>query len=164
MIQSLKYSEKLSRNITIHEATKSITANRKGIDNTPNCSQLDNMMLLAYNIFEPLRVGLGNHPIFIASFFRCIELNTLIGGAKNSQHCALNGAAMDIDVDNSNHIYNYQVFNFIKENLDYDQLIYEFGTELNPDWVHVSYKSEGNRKSTLIAYKENGKTKYKNYV
>jgi hypothetical protein len=165
MRQSLKYSEKVSQNITLYEATKSNTAKRAGFDNIPNEKQLINMRLLAENVFEPLRAGLGNFPIYIASFFRILILNILIGGAKNSQHMAENGAAMDIDVDNSGDLYNYQVFNYILEHLEFDQLIWEYGDDLNPDWVHVSYKESGNRKQALRCYKdESGKTKYKTYT
>lgn len=148
----------------MYEATKSVTAQRNSINNTPNESQCKNMQLLAENIFEPLRLGLGNFPIYIASFFRSPKLNVLIGGAKNSQHMAENGAAMDIDVDNSNYLYNYQVFEYIRQHLNFDQLIWEFGDKYNPDWVHVSYNQNKNRKQVLMAYKENGKTKYKPYV
>lgn len=163
MRQSNKYSDKISRNITMYEATKSWTAIKNGIENTPDAKQLFNMKLLAENIFEPLRLGLGNFPIAIVSFFRCLLLNSKIGGADNSQHIAINGAAMDIDVDDSIYLYNYQVFNFIKDNLEFDQLIWEFGDKLNPDWVHVSYNQGKNRKQILVAYVENRKTKYKTY-
>ncbi len=164
MRQSNKYSNKISSNITLYEATKSITANRKGINNIPNDDQLKNMKMIAENVFELLRRGLGDNPIYIASFFRCEELNTLIGGASGSQHMAINGAAMDLDVDNSTHLYNYQLFNYIKDHLDYDQILWEFGTDLNPDWVHVSYKKEGNRKEALRVSKKNGKTVYEKYI
>jgi len=146
MRQSNKYSNKISSNITLYEATKSVTANRRGIDNTPNDEQLENMKMIAENVFELLRRGLGDNSIYIASFFRCEELNTLIGGASGSQHMAINGAAMDLDVDN------------------YDQILWEFGTDLNPDWVHVSYKKEGNRKEALRVSKKNGKTVYEKYI
>ena len=167
MRQSNKYSDKLSRNITMYEATKSWTAIKNGIENIPNESQLFNMRLLAENIFEPLRIGLGNYPINIAAFFRSLELNkklSKIGAALKSQHMANKGAAMDIDVDSSTYLYNYQIFEYIKNNLNFDQLIWEHGNKLNPDWVHVSYNKDNNRKQILIAYKENGETKYKSYV
>jgi hypothetical protein len=170
MRQSNKYSEKVSSNITMYEATKSWTAIKNGIDNTPNESQLFNMKLLAENIFEPLRQGLGGLPINVSIFFRCIKLNTKIGGAKGSQHIAEKGAAIDLDVDSSNYLYNYQLFNFIKDNLDFDQLIWEHGDKLNPDWVHVSYNQGKNRGQILVAYKvwneedEEFETKYKPYL
>lgn len=157
-------SENISAHISYNEATKSATAKRNDIENVPNEKQLVNMKKLAVAIFEPLREGLGDMAINISSFFRSLLLNMQIGGANASQHLANNGAAMDIDVDGSTHIYNYQVFNFIKDHLDFDQLIWEFGDKYNPDWVHVSYVEGKNRKQILVAYKENGKTKYKNYV
>jgi hypothetical protein len=90
-------------------------------------------------------------------------LNKCIGGSATSQHCQ--GEAIDIDMDGTpNGVTNKMVFNYIKDNLEFDQLIYEFGNDTNPDWVHVSYESTGKqRKQVLRAYKEAGKTKYKPY-
>jgi len=163
MRQGKHQVKKISPNITYYEATKSYTAQRHGIDNTPNEMQLKSMQQIAEKIFEPTRKHLGGVPLPIGSFFRSYELNKRIGGAKGSQHCL--GQAMDIDVDGSIHIYNYQVFNFIYENLDFDQLIWEFGDEFNPDWVHVSYVREDlNRKQALVAYLDiNGIVKYKKF-
>jgi hypothetical protein len=133
------------------------TATRRGIDNTPNDEQLDNMELIASEVFEPVRVWVGG-PIKINSFFRSPDLNTAIGGSSKSQHCK--GQAMDID-DTFGKATNAEMYNFIKENLDFDQMIWEFGSDDNPDWVHVSYVSEDdNRRRCLKAYKEKGKTKY----
>ena len=99
-----------------------------------------------------------NGHIKINSFYRGPELNKAIGGSAKSQHC--NGQAMDID-DTYGKMSNATMYNWIKENLDYDQMIWEFGTENNPDWVHVSYVSEEkNRNRCLKAYREDGKTKY----
>jgi len=135
----------------------SITATRKGIDNTPNDEQLKNMELIADNIFEPLRSYVGG-PIKINSFFRCPELNTAIGGSSKSQHCK--GQAIDID-DTFDRMTNAEMYHWIKEHLDFDQMIWEFGDDDNPDWVHISYVSpEDNRNRCLKAYRENGKTKY----
>lgn len=156
-------SEKISPNITMYEAIKSNKAIKLCINNTPNDVQLANMKKLALKLFQPLRRGLGNHPINIDSFFRCYNLNASVGGARRSQHMALNGAAMDIDVDGSEHFYNCNIFDFIKENLLFDQLIWEFGDDENPAWVHVSFNEGYNRKQILIAYKVGKKTKYRNY-
>ena len=135
----------------------SITATRKGIDNTPNNDQLLNMVSIAEEVFEPLRAYVGG-PIKINSFFRCPELNTAIGGSSKSQHCK--GQAVDID-DTFGRMTNAEMYNFIKDNLEFDQMIWEFGDDDNPDWVHVSYVSpEDNRNRCLKAYRENGKTKY----
>jgi hypothetical protein len=122
---------------------------------------MDRIILLANNLFEPLREWVGG-PIKINSCFRSEELNTRIGGSKSSQHMANNGAAMDLD-DTYGHKTNAQMFHYIKDNLDFDQLIWEFGTDDNPSWVHVSYKEEGNRKNILKACKINGRTKYLNW-
>ena len=98
-------------------------------------------------------------PIKINSFFRSAELNTAIGGSTRSQHCK--GQAMDID-DTFGRATNAEMYHFIKEHLDFDQMIWEFGDDDNPNWVHISYVSpEGNRNRCLKAYKKDGKTKYK---
>jgi len=95
-------------------------------------------------------------PIFISSGYRSPHLNISIGGISTSQHCK--GEALDLDADG----YNYKLFNYIFENLDFDQLIWEFGDDKNPAWVHVSYKIDENRNQVLKAYKdEQGRTKYK---
>ena len=149
--------EKISKHISYKEGTRSITALRKGINNIPNDYELANMGTIAANIFEPLRKWVGG-PIKINSFFRCKELNTAIGGSSNSQHCQ--GRAIDID-DTYGHKTNAEMFEYIRTNLNFDQIIWEFGTDTNPEWVHVSYVSEEqNRKRCLKASRENGKTVY----
>ena len=141
------------------EATKSVTALRLGIDNTPDGDTLNNMKLVAEKIFEPLRDWVGG-AIKINSFYRSTALNEAIGGSTRSQHCQ--GRAIDID-DIYGHKTNKEMFEFIRDNLDFDQLIYEFGNEENPDWVHVSYVSEEkNRNRILKAVRDEGKTKYIN--
>ena len=148
----------ISAHISDKEGVYSITAMRRGIDNTPGPGELDNMKLLAEKIFEPLREWVGG-PIRINSFYRSPKLNKAIGGSYTSQHCK--GQAMDID-DTSCHKTNAEMYAWIKENLDFDQMIWEFGDDDNPNWVHVSYVSpEKNRRICLKAYKLNGKTKYK---
>ena len=115
------------------------------------------MGILADNLFEPLRKWVGG-PIKINSFYRSPELNTAIGGSTSSQHCQ--GRAVDLD-DTFGHKTNAQMFYYIKDNLDFDQIIWEYGDDLNPDWVHVSYVSESeNRARALRAKRENGKTTY----
>ena len=147
----------ISKHISYKEGIHSNTALRRNIDNTPNDEQLENMELIAEKIFEPLRVYV-NGPIKINSFFRSAKLNTAIGGSKTSQHCK--GQAMDID-DTFGKATNAEMYHFIKEHLDFDQMIWEFGDDDNPNWVHVSYVSpKKNRKKCLKAYKENGRTKY----
>ena len=149
---------KISEHISYKEATRSVTAMRLGIDNTPNEYQLQNMEIIAKNVFEPLRKAVGG-AIKINSFFRCEDLNKAIGGSSRSQHCQ--GRAIDVD-DNYGHMSNNDMYKYIKENLDFDQLIFEFPDDNgNASWIHVSYvDADSNRKRCLKAIKENGKTKY----
>ena len=147
----------ISKHISNKEAVYSRTAQRLDIYNHPDNVQKDNMLLIAKEVFEPLRIWVKG-PIKINSFFRSPELNKAIGGSGKSQHC--HGQAIDID-DTFGKATNAEMFNYIKENLDFDQMIWEFGDEDNPDWVHVSYVSEEeNRNRCLKAYKKNNKTKY----
>lgn len=147
---------RISKHISIKEATRSNTAERLGIDNFPDSPTLVNMQALAENVFEPLREHFG-HPIYITSFYRSPELNKAIGGSPRSQHCK--GQAIDID-DVIGSSINADFFNYIKDNLEFDQLIWEFGNNDSPNWVHVSYNTDNNRGNILKASKENGKTKY----
>ena len=148
----------ISDHISYREGVYSITATRLGLNNTPNDEQLANMELVAEEVFEPLRAYVGG-PIKINSFFRSPKLNTAIGGSSKSQHCK--GQAIDID-DTFGRCTNAEMYHFIKDHLNFDQLIWEFGDDDNPDWVHVSYVSDkNNRNRCLKAYRENGKTKYK---
>ena len=147
----------ISKHISFKEATISRTATRLDIDNEPNKEQLANMKLVAEKVFEPLRKWVGG-PIKINSFFRSPKLNKAIGGSSKSQHCK--GYAIDLD-DTFKHKTNAEMFNWIKDNLNFDQMIWEFGDDNNPNWVHVSYVSEKeNRNRCLKAYKSNGKTAY----
>jgi len=148
----------ISKHISYKEGTHSITAIRKGIDNEPNEEQLANMKLVAEKVFEPLRIFI-NGPIKVNSFFRSPDLNKAIGGSTKSQHCK--GQAIDID-DTYGKATNAEMYWWIKENLDFDQMIWEFGNNDNPDWVHISYVSpDKNRNRCLKAYREDSKTKYK---
>ena len=149
--------QRISKHISYREGVYSITALRLGLKNDPSDDHLRNMKLLSEKVFEPLRMYVGG-PIRINSFYRGPELNKAIGGSRKSQHC--HGQAMDID-DTYGVMSNSSMFNWIKDNLDFDQMIWEFGDENNPDWVHVSYVDPGsNRNRCLKAYRENGKTKY----
>ena len=150
--------EKLSKHVSYKEGVHSITAKRLGLKNDPSDVHLANMRLISEKVFEPLRMHVGG-PIKINSFYRGPELNKAIGGSSKSQHCK--GQAIDID-DTFGHATNAEMYNWIKENLNYDQMIWEFGDDKNPNWVHVSYvNDEDNRNRCLKAYKEKGKTKYK---
>ena len=146
----------ISKHISNKEGVYSRTALRRGIDNTPTKDHEKNMVELAENIFEPLRMYVGG-PIKINSFYRSPELNKAIGGSSKSQHC--NGQAIDID-DTFGRMTNAEMFRFIKDHLDFDQMIWEFGDDENPNWVHISYVGKENRNRCLKAYKEKGKTKY----
>ncbi len=153
---------KLSKNLYLSEVTKSRTAKRLGISNEPTKEHLVNLQILAEKIFQPLR-DYYNCPIYISSGYRSESLNKAIGGSRSSQHCK--GQAIDIDRDGHSLPNNSQIFEYIKNNLEFDQLIWEFGSNTNPDWVHVSYNTNGSqRKQILVAYKDsNNRTKYKSY-
>ena len=150
---------KLSKNLSLAEVTKSTTASRLGIDNTPDDWATENLRQIAVNVFQPLRDAFGC-PIYVSSGYRGPELNAAIGGAKRSQH--MEGRALDLDADVYGRCTNAQIFRYIKDNLEFDQLIWEFGDEDNPDWVHVSYVYDGvNRKRCLKADRDDkGKTFY----
>ena len=151
----------LSEHLTLAEATKSQTATRLGIDNSPTIAHMEALRAVAKNVFEPIR----NHfcvPIAVTSGYRSKALNEAIRGSRRSQHCQ--GQALDIDADVYGRITNSEVFHYIKDHLDFDQLIWEFGDDTTPDWVHVSYVADGsNRGEVLIAYRENGRTRYKKW-
>jgi hypothetical protein len=147
----------ISKHISYHEGTYSRTGERRDLDNTPNKDQLKCMKEVAENLFEPLREWVGG-PIKINSFFRGELVNTAIGGSTRSQH--MKGQAIDID-DTFGHKTNAEMYHYIKDNLDFDQMIWEFGTDENPNWVHISWVSHRpNRKKLTIAKKVGGKTKY----
>ena len=146
---------RLSKNFTLAEFTKSQTATRRGIDNTPEGEHMEAAKELFENVVQPVRDQFG--VTVINSGYRGPELNEAVGGSSNSQHCK--GEAVDIECPGT---ANYKLAKWIEDNLDFDQLILEFYTPGIPDsgWVHVSYKSEGNRKSVLTAAKVDGKTEY----
>ncbi len=145
---------KITKHVTYAEATQTNT----GIENIPSGMQMENIKLLCEKVFEPLREWVDS-PIKINSIFRSPRVNNAIGGSKNSQHMAMDGAAMDID-DTFGHKTNKEMFEWIKVNLTFDQLIHEFGDDNNPAWIHVSYRKHGNRKQVLRAKKVDGKTVY----
>jgi len=148
----------LSKNLTLPEVIRSESAKRNGIDNTPTPEHLENLKILAQNIFQPIR-DFFKSPIRVSSGYRSERLNRLVPGTSlTSQHST--GEALDIDMDGTK-ITNKQIFDFIKNNLDFDQLIAEFPQKGNPSWVHVSHKAKGKqRKQILVAKKVQGETKY----
>ena len=158
----------ISNNITYKEATKSNTAKRYGIKNTPNDFQLSNMKMVAEKCFQPLR-EMHKKSIGVSSFLRSKKLNEhpAINGSKTSQHLQglyskLEEGAIDIDADiYDNGITNKEIFNWLKDNVDFDQLIWEYGTSKEPAWVHISFRKGDNRNMMLTAYKkQNGSTGY----
>lgn len=148
----------ISKYVSYDEVVRSNTAIKKGIDNTPNAEQLCRIITLCKKVFDPLRTWVGGR-VKVNSVFRSKKLNSIIGGSKNSQHMANKGAAIDID-DIYGHKTNLEMFHYIKDNLEFDQLIYEFGDYNNPAWLHISYNEGNNRNRVLIATKINKKTTY----
>ena len=150
----------LSKYFTLAELTPSATAKRLGIKNDPTPEHLNNLKLLATNVLDKVREHFGK-PIWVSSGYRSKALNDATpGSSATSQHCS--GEAADLDQDGrGTGVTNKMVFDFIKDNLEFDQMIWEFGTDSNPDWVHVSYDSSGKqRKQILKAVKKGGATRY----
>ena len=147
---------KLSENFSLVELTKSQTAERKGINNTPSTEHQENLKLLCTHILQRVRDHFGR-VVSVSSGYRSAELCTAIGSKTTSQHAK--GEAADFEIYG---LSNKELADWIRENLEYDQLILEYWKEEDPNsgWVHCSYKSEENRKQYLKAYKENGSTKY----
>ena len=134
---------RLSDNLSLKEVTKSATAIKHGISNEPSIEHLENLKAIAENIFQPIRNHFGV-PIAVTSGYRSEELNKRIGGSLTSQHSK--GEALDLDADVYGQVTNKEIFEYILDHIDFDQLIWEFGTDQDPDWVHVSYKrKERNR-------------------
>ena len=160
-IKNKPMSGKVSKYVSLNEVTYSQTAIKHDLDNDPSDEQLGLIRVLALNVFDTVREWVGG-PVKINSAFRGKELNVRIGGSKTSQHCVgldpnhrSYGAAFDID-DTFGHKTNREMFHYIKENLEFDQLIYEFpdeGDDNNARWLHVSYRPDGNRNNILIAVK-----------
>jgi hypothetical protein len=157
-------SNDISPHLSYAEVIKSQAAIRHQIDNSPTPEHLHNIKILAEKVFEPLRALASRErkkdtPLTISSFYRSPELNKAIGGSTNSQHCK--GQAMDIDIDGwYTDLDNADLFYMIEEELDFDQLIWEFGNSIKPDWVHVSYSEFHNRREILRAIRKSGKVSY----
>lgn len=149
----------LSKNLSLKEAIKSNTATRLGIDNKPEQWEINNLRAVAEKVFQPVRDHFGV-PIGVSSGYRSKTLNKAIGGSKYSQHMI--GEALDIDADIYGKVTNAEIFNYIKDNLEWDQMIWEFGDDDEPNWVHVSYKESGfNRKQIKRAYRDEKGVYYK---
>ena len=155
-ITEKKLKMNLSRNFSLQELIKSDTAVRKGIDNNPNADQIEKLKLLCENIFQPVRDHFGR--VNVTSGYRSVELCMAIGSSANSQHAKAEAADFEcMGTDNA------ELADWIKNNLDYDQLILEYYTpgEPNSGWIHCSYIPDGRRASFLHAFRQDGKTKYK---
>ena len=151
---------KLTANVSLDELIKSQVAERKGINNNPSPMQIENLKALAVNILQPLRSQFDK-PLIISSGFRCAQLNIEIGSSVHSEHCADNkSAAADFEISG---VDNKELAEWIKSNLEWNQLILEFYREGEPSsgWVHCSYSTDLNKKQSLIAYRQDGKTQYK---
>lgn len=161
MLKMYNKETHLSDNFSKEEVTRSETATKLKIDNTPSEDQWKRIQLLVDNILQPAR-NYFKSTIQVNSIFRSKKLNEKVSTSTGSQHLANNGAAGDIELPNKT---NKELFDYILDELDFDQLIWEFGDTKNPDWVHVSYVSkENNRHNVLKALKDNnGKVKYVNY-
>jgi zinc D-Ala-D-Ala carboxypeptidase len=147
----------LTENFSLNELTKSQTAERKGIDNTPSAEHQENLKSLCEMVLQPIRDHFGQ-VVSISSGYRSPELCVAIGSSTNSQHAK--GQASDFEIFG---VSNKELADYIDQNLDYDQLILEYWKgedEPNSGWVHCSFNTQGNRKQYLRAYKENGSTKY----
>ena len=147
---------KLTENFSLNELTKSQTAERKGIDNTPSAEHQENLKSLCEMVLQPIRDHFGQ-VVSISSGYRSPELCVAIGSSTKSQHAS--GCAADFEIFG---VSNKELADWINENLTYDQLILEYWNESDPNsgWVHCSFTLNGNRKQYLRAYKENGSTKY----
>lgn len=146
----------ISKHVSFLEATNSQTAKRLGINNTPSEAIIETMKLTAEKVFEPLREKVG--AIRISSFYRCPDLNRAIGGSKSSQHCK--GEAIDMS---GIKVTNAKLFEEALKLDEFDQLIWEFGDEVEPDWIHISYSKTHNRKQVLRASKIGNRTIYVPY-
>jgi len=146
---------KLSNNLTLAEACRSETAKRKNLNNTPSGIILDNLKLTADKLFQPIRDHFKK-PIYVSSMYRCERLNSMVGGVSHSKH--ITGQAIDIDNDNTD-VSNKDIFNYIKDNLDFDVLIWEYGTD-TPNWVHCTYVEGLNRKQVYRNSLEEGMQMY----
>ena len=151
---------KLSKNLSLKECLRSDTAKRLGVTNQPHEDWvIENLRAVAEHVFQPVRDGIGV-PVFVSSGYRSPELNKAIGGSVRSQH--MEGRALDLDADVLGGTSNCDIFNYIKNNLEFDQLIWEFGDDSSPDWVHVSYIYGGDNRGRCLKAKrdDKGKTFY----
>lgn len=149
---------KLTKHLSLSEVIKSGTAKRLGIDNKPTPEHMHNILLIAEKVFEPVREHFGK-PLYVSSGYRSEALNEAIKGSSRSQHCK--GEALDLDAQVYGGFTNKELFEYIRDNVVFDQMIWEFGNDDEPDWVHVSYKKGKNRGEMLKVERVNGKNQYR---
>lgn len=149
---------KLTEHLSLAEVIKSGTAKRLGIDNSPTPEHLGSLLLIAENVFEPVRQHFGK-PLYVSSGYRSEALNKAIKGSSRSQHCK--GEALDLDAQVYGGFTNKELFEYIRDNVVFDQMIWEFGTDEEPDWVHVSYTKGKNRGEMLRVERVNGMNQYR---
>jgi len=149
---------KLTKNFSLEELTRSDTAERKGIDNSPTAEHIHNLAALCENVLQPLRDKL-KHSIRVTSGYRSEKLNNAIGGSKTSEHSFGKAADIKLIIDGENKS-ELLYLSILEMGIPFRQMIWEFGDEETPSWVHISFNKEDNKKQTLRAYKENNKTKY----
>lgn len=147
----------ISPHLSLREATRSQTAERQGIDNTPDAAAVANMRRVAAACFEPARLHFGV-PIGVSSFYRSPVLNAAIGGAASSDHCL--GRAIDLDAIPGTGLTNAALFTWLRAHVPFDQLIWEFGDDADPAWVHVSFREGANRGQVLRARRQGSRTVY----
>ena len=155
--------KQITARLTLAEATSTNTANKFGIKNIPTEAQYARIKALAENIIEPIYNQFTKPQIGFSSLFRCKALNEKVGGSPTSDHTANIGAAVDLHSNNTDVVTNAQLFQWAKDHLNYDQIIWEFGNSKEPSWVHIGYRGAANRKMLLVAKKINGKTTYVPY-
>jgi len=155
--------KQITKYLTLAEATSSNTANKFGIKNIPTESQYARIKVMAEKVLDPIYDQFTKPQIGFSSLFRSKALNEKVGGSSTSDHTANKGAAVDLHSNNTDVLTNAQLFHWVKDNLEYDQMIWEFGNSKEPSWVHIGYRSTGNRNMILVAKKVNGKTTYVPY-
>ena len=149
---------KLTKNFSLEELTRSDTAERKGIDNSPTAEHIHNLAALCENVLQPLRDKV-KHSIRVTSGYRSEKLNNAIGGSKTSEHSFGKAADIKLIIDGENKS-EILYLSILEMGIPFRQMIWEFGDEETPSWIHISFNKEDNKKQTLRAYKENNKTKY----
>jgi hypothetical protein len=150
---------KIGKYFTRQELERSDMAKRLGIQNIASPEIIENAKLLTANLLDPLREFWG--PIHISSWYRCPNLNLAVKGSDKSHH--MSGFAVDIDHDHIHPDENAEIFKVIKDNFEFNTLIWEFGNSKRPDWIHVSWLPNNNPKNVLIAFRVNGKVVYVKY-